>query len=131
MRVLSPELLEKAPNLVWVQALSAGVDRYMTTKPLVENDRIVLTNMRAVHGPAIADHAMAMLLSLTRNLRFYDAAQRSSEWAERDTPTPCTSLHGKTMLVVGIGGIGEEIARRAHGFGMRIIATRRSDAPRA
>jgi phosphoglycerate dehydrogenase-like enzyme len=85
--------------------------------------------MRGVHGPAIADHAMAMLLSLTRNLRFYDAAQRQGEWAERDTPTPCVSLHGRTMLVVGMGGIGEEIARRAHGFGMRVIATRRSETP--
>jgi phosphoglycerate dehydrogenase-like enzyme len=129
VRVLSPELIEKAPNLVWVQALSAGVDRYMQIKPLVENDRIILTNMRAVHGPAIADHAFAMLLSLTRNLRFYDAAQREGQWAERDTPAPSTSLHGKSMLVVGIGGIGEEIARRAHGFGMRVMATRRSDAP--
>ena len=129
VRVLSPRLLEAAPKWCWVMGLSAGVDRYMGIKPLVDNDRIVLTNMRAVHGPAIADHAMAMLLSLTRNLRFYDAAQRERQWAERDTPAPSTSLHGKTMLVVGIGGIGEEIARRAHGCGMRVIATRRSEAP--
>lgn len=129
-RVLSPELLEKAPNLVWVAALSAGVDRYLQIKPLADNDRIVFTNMRAVHAPAIADHAFGMLLELTRNLRFYGDAQKAGRW-EQDSPTgtPSTSLHGKTMLVVGIGGIGSEIAQRAHGFGMRVIATRRTDTP--
>jgi phosphoglycerate dehydrogenase-like enzyme len=129
VRVLSAELLERAPNLVWVQALSAGVDRYAGNKPLMENDRIVLTNMRAVHGPAIADHAFAMLLSLTRNLEFYQESQAAGRWAEGAPPQRSTALAGKTMLVVGIGGIGGEIAQRAHGFGMRVIATRRSDAP--
>lgn len=128
--VLSPELLEKAPNLVWVQAFSAGVDRYMAMKPLVENDKIVLTNMRAVHGPAIADHAMAMLLQHTRNLRYYSEKQSEGVWRdEGDTPRPSSALAGKTMLVVGLGGIGTEIAQRAHGFGMKVIATRRSDTP--
>lgn len=128
--VFSPELLERAPNLVWVQAMSAGVERYLAIKPLVENDRIVFTNMRAVHGPAIADHAMAMLLQLTRNLRHYSAKQQAGEWDRGDTPWPSTALAGRTMLVVGLGGIGSEIAIRAHGFGMTVIATRRSEAPR-
>lgn len=129
VRVLSPELLEKSPNLVWVAAMSAGVDRYMTMKPLMENDRIVLTNMRAVHGPAIADHSFAMLLQLTRNMEFYSDAQDVGRWSDGDTPWASTALAGKSMLVVGIGGIGTEIAQRAHGFGMKVIATRRSDAP--
>jgi phosphoglycerate dehydrogenase-like enzyme len=129
VRVLSDELLLKAPNLVWVQALSAGVDRYMKMKPLLDNDRIVFTNMRAVHGPAIADHAMAMLLELTRNLRFYNAAQNEGRWAEGEPPTRAIALQGRTMLVVGLGGIGSEIAQRAHGFGMNVIATRRTAAP--
>ena len=128
--VLSPELLERAPNLVWVQAMSAGVERYLALKPLVENDRIVLTNMRAVHGPAIADHAMAMLLQLTRNLRHYATSQNTRAWDEGNTPWPSTALAGKTMLVVGLGGIGSEIGQRAAGFGMNVIATRRSEAPR-
>lgn len=129
IRVFSEELITKAPNLVWVQALSAGVDRYVKIKPLVGNERIVLTNMRAVHGPAIADHAMAMLLELTRNLRYYNAAQASGQWNEGEPPSRSIALQGRTMLVVGLGGIGTEIAQRAHGFGMRVIATRRTDTP--
>lgn len=123
--LVTPEFLSKADHLVWVQAHSAGVDRYISIKPLVENDRIVLTNMRAVHGPAIADHAFAMLLTLTRDLRAYEGAER----AGREADSHAIALQGRTMLVVGIGGIGTEIAQRAHGFGMRVIATRRTDTP--
>jgi phosphoglycerate dehydrogenase-like enzyme len=128
-RFASPEFIEKAPNLVWVQSMSAGVDRFRGNKPLMENNRIVPTNMRAVHGPAIADHAMAMLLTLTRNMRFYERARAEGKWAEEGPPGRGVVLQGKTMLVVGIGGIGTEIAQRAHGFGMRVIATRRSETP--
>jgi phosphoglycerate dehydrogenase-like enzyme len=128
-RFASPEFIAKAPRLVWVQSMSAGVDRYLGNRALMETDRIVLTNMRAVHGPAIADHAMAMLLTLSRNMRFYEHARAAGKWAEESPPARGVALQGKTMLVVGIGGIGAEIAQRAHGFGMRVIATRRSDAP--
>lgn len=127
-RLISPEFLEKAGRLVWVHSPSAGVDRFVRMERLVNEDRIILTNSRAVHGPAIADHVFAMLLSLSRNLRFYDGAQREGRWAEADPPVPSSSLSGKTMLVVGLGGIGEEVAKRADGFGMRVTAIRRSDA---
>jgi len=131
-RFATPAFLAKAKSLVWVQAMSAGVDHLIANKALVENDRIVLTNMRAVHAPAIADHAMAMLLTLTRGLPFYAAQQVKGHWNDDAPAAPLprpTALAGKTMLVVGIGGIGTEIAQRAHGFGMRVIATRRSDTP--
>ena len=130
-RFAKPEFLEKATNLRWVQVQSAGVDRYISIKPLMENDDLVLTNFRGIHGPAIADHSMAMLLSLTRNLDFYAANQRESNWNTDRTPVDSIALEGKTMMVVGLGGIGSEIAQRAHGFGMRVIGTRRSDTPSA
>ena len=129
-RYATPEFLKKATNLRWVQIQSAGVDRYITVDELIENEAIVLTNFRAIHGPAIADHAMAMLLSQTRNLNYYNEAQQKEKWQRNDSPRPCISLKGKTMFVVGLGGIGSEIAQRAHGFGMRVIGTRRSDSPR-
>lgn len=125
----SPEFLKKATNLAWVQVMSAGVDRYINIEPLMKNDAVVLSNYRAVHGPAIADHSMAMLLSLTRNLRFYADQQKQENWSRGNRSTKTIALKGKTMLVIGLGGIGTEIAQRAHGFGMRIIGTRRSDSP--
>ncbi|MGJ8632980.1 MAG: D-2-hydroxyacid dehydrogenase [Luteolibacter sp.] len=122
----TPEFLEKATNLAWIQVMSAGVDRYTS---LMKDDKIVLTNFRGVHGPAIADHAMAMLLYKTRNLDFYTDQQKKSTWSRGRAPKKAVTLEGKTMFVVGVGGIGTEIAKRAHGFGMRVIGTRRSDTP--
>jgi phosphoglycerate dehydrogenase-like enzyme len=123
----TPEFLRAADKLVWVQAMSAGVERYLAIPELAGSERIVFTNMRGVHGPAIADHAFAMLLALTRDLPVHLAGRASGTWnptgSGRLTPI---ALHGRTLLVVGLGGIGTEIARRGHGFGMRVIATRRS-----
>ena len=128
-RYCSGEFLRAAGELRWVQSTSAGVDRYMAVPELIGNDRIVLTNMRAVHGPTIADHAFAMLLSLTRDLSWYlDPANRGT-WNRRGSGVEPISLHGRTLLVVGLGGIGTEVARRGKGFGMRVLATRRSDTP--
>jgi phosphoglycerate dehydrogenase-like enzyme len=128
-RFASPEFLAKASNLAWVQVMSAGIDRYLGIEPLMNNDAITLTNFRGAHGPSIADHAMAMLLSLTRNLQYNAKNQEDGRWGRGGADTPSVALEGKTMLVVGIGGIGTEIAQRAHGFGMRVIGTRRSDRP--
>ena len=128
-RYATPEFLTKATKLRWVQVSSAGVDRYLGIKPLMENDALVMTNSRAVHGPAIADHAMAMLLSLTRNLNYYAQNQKQEKWIRGGGTSKAIALKGKTMLVVGLGGIGTEIAQRANGFGMKVIGTRRSNKP--
>ncbi|MCG3122091.1 MAG: Glyoxylate/hydroxypyruvate reductase B [Phycisphaerales bacterium] len=128
-RLVSPDLLEKAGKLVWVHSPSAGVERLVTIPGIGDRASLVVTNARGVHGPAIADHAMAMLLYLTRQIGHYEAAMEKEQWERSEPPVRPVTLQGKTMLVVGIGGIGEEIGRRAHGFGMRVLATRRSDSP--
>lgn len=125
-RYATPEFLRRATNLVWVQAMSAGVDNLLGNELLATNDRIVLTNHRGVHGPAIADHAMAMLLSLTRDLRYQAENQAKRVWGRGRSELTPVALDGRTMLVVGIGGIGSEIATRAKAFGMTVWATRRS-----
>lgn len=119
--LVTPQLLERAPKLRWIQAWSAGVERYLGVPGIAEGD-LVLTNMKGVHGPVIAEHCFAMLLSLTRGLRHFDAAQREARW-DRRAASEMSALSGQTMLVVGLGGIGHEVARRAHAFGMRVLAT--------
>jgi phosphoglycerate dehydrogenase-like enzyme len=121
----SAEFLSVAPELRWVQAWSAGVDRYVDMPGLAEHPRLVLTNMRGVHGPAIAEHVFASLLSLTRGLSQWRDAQRQRDW-DRNLAPEMTSLAGRTMLVVGMGGIGREIASRAHAFDMHVLATVRT-----
>jgi phosphoglycerate dehydrogenase-like enzyme len=128
-RYATAEFLARAKRLVWVQAMSAGVDRLVGRPGIADRDEVVLTNLRGVHGPAIADHAFALLLLLTRDLRPRLADQAGRHWGRGDDVGTPIALKGRTMLVVGLGGIGSEIAERARGFGMRVIATRRSDAP--
>lgn len=128
-RFYSPAFHEAAPNLVWVQSPSAGVAWLLDNESLVADEDVVLTNMRAVHGPAIADHAFAMLLTLTRSMRVHQDNQEQAQWDRRATDGQSIALEGRTMFVVGLGGIGSEIARRAKGFGMRVVATRRTEQP--
>lgn len=123
------ELLRAAPNLRWVQSTSSGVERYITVSALMENDDIVLSNMQGVHGSTIADHAIGMLLTLTRDLAYHSDPASRNQWRRSGSGRPVVSLEGRTLTVVGLGGIGRNVARRADGFGMRVLATRRSQTP--
>jgi phosphoglycerate dehydrogenase-like enzyme len=118
--VPAPELLKAARKLRWVQHLAAGVDE--VNKETLAHPCVV-TNMQRVYAPVIAETALALLLALTRGL-VQEAIpnMRARRWAR--FATPLEDLHGKTMGVVGMGGIGSEIARRAHhGFEMRVVGT--------
>lgn len=125
-RYATPEFLAAARELRWLQAMSAGVERYVGIEGLTERPEVVLTNMAGVHGPAIADHVFALLLALTRDLRGAFDSARGSSWETADGPLAPTALEGRTLFVVGLGGIGNEVARRGRGFGMHVVATRRS-----
>ncbi len=123
----SAALLEKSdPALRWIHNYSVGMDRCsgFTEKQL---DEVLFSNNQRLSAPAIAEHSIAMLLSLSRNFPAYQRAQAEGEWRRQLSRNPdFGELKGKTMLVAGLGGIGTEIARRAHGLGMRVIATRNS-----
>ncbi len=123
--VLTADFLAAATKLRWVQSWSAGVDGYLEIEGLRDNEQIVLTNMQGVHGPAIAEHVMGSLLALTRKLPQLHAAQREGRW-DRQASAGATTLSGRTMFVVGMGGIGSQVARRAHAFDMKVLATVRN-----
>jgi phosphoglycerate dehydrogenase-like enzyme/glyoxylase-like metal-dependent hydrolase (beta-lactamase superfamily II) len=120
---VSPEFLRDATKLRWVQQFSAGVEQLVFIPELRNNDQVVLTNMKTMFGPPIADHVMGLLLSLTRSLHHYHGLMRDGTWGKGADAPYQGELQGKTMLVVGLGGNGAESAKRAHAFGMRVIAT--------
>ncbi|HSW33547.1 MAG TPA: NAD(P)-dependent oxidoreductase, partial [Steroidobacteraceae bacterium] len=122
----SPELLAAGPNVRWIQSYSAGVERCVAIPAVRERD-ILLTNMQRVAGPVMAEHVIAMMLAYARGLHFYIPERMAGRWT-REMPPPgqLLTLEGKTVLVVGLGGIGVEVAKRAHALGMRVIATRAS-----
>ena len=122
----SAEVLAAGPGIRWVQSFSAGVERCVSIPALRERG-ILLTNMQRVAGPVMAEHVMAMMLAHARGLNFYIPERMATRWT-RELPAPgrMMTLEGKTVLVVGLGGIGVEVANRAHALGMRVIATRAS-----
>ncbi|MBA2355153.1 MAG: D-2-hydroxyacid dehydrogenase, partial [Acidobacteria bacterium] len=125
----SPALLNAAPRVRWVQTFNAGVERCLTS-PVIADRGILLTNMQRVAGPAMAEHVIALMLSFARALPAYHDAQRRRAWERSPAgASPAFTLEGKTVLVVGLGGIGTEVARRAHGLGMTVLATRASARP--
>src|SRR5262249_39086090 len=119
---ITPRVIRAAKALKWVQQPSAGVEQLLEIPELVESE-IVLTNMQRAYGPEIADQALAYLLAFTRSLAHFVRSQGSQEWSFRQPAVVLDELMGKTMLVIGLGGIGSEIARRAAAFGMRVLAT--------
>jgi len=77
-------------------------------------------------GPSMAEHVLAMMLALSRHFDYFMKQQHEGHWAHEDATPQLSDLDGKTVLVVGLGGIGTEVARRAHALGMRVTATRAS-----
>ncbi len=122
---LRPELLRTAKKLRWVQATSAGVDGHIAAG--IAKTDIVLTNARGIASPNIADHAFALLLSLTRCISQVER-DRGKESINRLDYHPI-ELKGKTAVVVGVGSIGTEVAVRATAFGMRVIGVDPKDIP--
>ncbi len=118
---ISPELVKAGKKLRWVQTLSAGVEQVLhkTGSDALAKSDIVLTNNQIVQGPEIADHAMAMLLAHTRFLPTYMQRQADENWQGR--PYTLIELNGKNALVIGMGGIGLQIAIRAWAHGMNVV----------
>jgi len=115
---LDEEMFEHAGQLRWVQSLSSGVDS-MLFPAFVESD-VILTSEKGLVGPHLADHAFGLLLALTRSIAW---AARQRRWDNRlPMRRASRELSRLTAGIVGFGGTGSEVARRAHGFGMRILA---------
>lgn len=137
---ITPRMLERADELVWVQSFTASLEHYMF--PALVEHPCTLTNMRGLFGDVIADQVMGYILCFARNLHRYIRNQAEHRWAPvggeasrvdsaagpgvvnaMDRAT--ISLPSATLGIVGFGAIGQEVARRARAFGMRVRAVDR------
>ncbi len=126
---ISEAVLKAGPKLKWVHNYSAGVESVVGL-PGIRDGRITLTNLKIHQGPEIADHAFALLLGLTRNMAVYHQAQETGDWLKGSkSGLVLTELRGKTMLVLGYGGIGTQVAERAKAFGMKVTTIDDKDIP--
>lgn len=119
-------LVDAAPQLIWVQVFWAGVETCLANES-IGSGKVLLTNMQKMSSPTIGEHAIALMLSLTRGLTGFAKMMPDGSWRRSYAgESGMYSVDGKTMLVVGLGGIGKQVASRAKGLGMRVLATRNS-----
>lgn len=102
----------KLPQIKWIHLPGAGMDKYYFIK---KTKNINFTNGKIIQGIEVADHAMALLLSITRNVFFVAKFGLSKKFISRPV-----ELRGKKALILGYGGIGRCLAERAFAFGMKI-----------
>ncbi|HMC88505.1 MAG TPA: NAD(P)-dependent oxidoreductase [Gemmataceae bacterium] len=121
------EIVKAGKNLRWIQVSHVGVDKNLSPELIGSN--IVLTNTQRLSGPNVADQAFALLLALTRGVReLVPEAVNGGGWHK--PAATLQELNGKSMLVVGLGGIGTQVSRRASAFGMRVMAIDPKDMER-
>lgn len=119
---LTAEVFAKAPRLRWVHSPAAGVGS-MLFQAMQASD-IVLSNSRGMNAGAVAEHALLLLLAVTRRLPEAVRAQDARRWISNDL-SGLPFLRGKTLGIVGLGAIGRELAVMASALGMRVVGTRR------
>jgi phosphoglycerate dehydrogenase-like enzyme len=122
--ICDPRIINNAKQLRWLASLAAGVENCMNL-PAIKARSVLMTNMRGVDSPVIAEHAIAMMLALAHGLDRFAVETSQHQWSRANAArVPMQFLEGKTLLVSGLGGIGTEVARRGAGLGMNVIATR-------
>lgn len=115
-------MLHGSPRLQWLQCNSAGVEPFL--QPGVLHSKTLLTNATGAYGLAISEHMLGMLLEIFKKLHLYRDAQHQHQWQSLGQ---VRSIEGSTVLVLGMGDIGGEFARRVKALGAHVIGVRRTD----
>ena len=112
---ITDPLFRRMPALQWVQSLATGVDHFLRSKTLPAN--VILTSGRGIHGPAMRETVVHLMLSVSHDSNRLVADKNASRWERRPWPL----LAGKTATVVGTGVAGSAIGAALQAFGMRVI----------
>ena len=117
---IPPALLTRAQKLRWLQSPQIAPPAGYYYPELIEHP-VVITNFREIFNDHIGAHVMAFVLHFARGLHVYLPQQLQRQWKKMPRDTGTVHLPEATALVVGVGGIGAEVARLASAFGMRVI----------
>ena len=118
------EMIQRAPNLKWIQALTAGVDFLPLSQ--IKDQGIMLTCGRGIHKIYIAEYAIAAMINLARNFHQMFGNQLKAKW---DRSVSQDEIHGRIAGIIGLGSIGQEIACKASALGMRVIGVKKDPQP--
>src|SRR5438270_6710897 len=126
---IRPEQLAQARKLKWIHSPAAAVHQLMF--PELASSDVVVTNARGIHGPVVAEHALALLMALAKRLPQAMRLQQKSIWGQQllwDEKPTTREIAGGTVVVVGMGNIGREFTRIARALGMRVLGVREHPA---
>src|SRR4051812_1857567 len=118
-----PGLFSRMPKLRWAQALTAGVEGWLALPDLPPG--LTLTCARGTHRESMPENILGALFYLTKPFAAIEQDKKQSLWRNR----VATPLNGQTLGIIGLGAIGQEVARLATALGMRVIGTKRRVAP--
>ncbi|MDP9268433.1 MAG: hypothetical protein M3P27_08940, partial [Acidobacteriota bacterium] len=126
---LKPGQLALAPRLRWIHSPAAAVHALLS--PELAASSIVVTNSSSVHGPVVAEHALALMLALAKRIPQAVHYQDQRTWAQQllwdaengEAPRP-RELSGSTVALIGFGAIGSAAAQLALAFGMKVLVVR-------
>lgn len=121
--MMADHVVAKAANLKWIQALGTGIDG-IVDQPSLRRD-VLVTHMHGFHGAPVSEAALMSMLALARDLPRALRSQRSRQWVR----FPATLIKGKTVVIVGIGAIAEELAPRCKAMGMTVIGVTSARRP--
>lgn len=122
--------IERAPNISWIQLLSAGCDHLNGVGAIPDSVRV--TTCSGIHATPIAEHVLTMMLALYRRLPMAIRGQMNTTWIpQREFSHHVRELRSRTIGIIGYGSIGREVARLAKTFGTRILAVKRDAAETA
>ncbi|MFN3891299.1 MAG: D-2-hydroxyacid dehydrogenase [Beijerinckiaceae bacterium] len=116
-------LVDKGKSLKWIQFSTAGVERAVK---FGLPTGVPVCCAAGIKGRTVAEHTMALLLALYRQFRAMEAARTRHEWARSELNHSTRTLEGETLVLVGFGHIGQEIARKAKAFDMHVITITRA-----
>jgi len=122
------DLVTKARKLKLIQSISAGTDQY--DRDVLRAHDVRLASGQGVNANAVAEHAISLMLALSRQLHLLRDHQQQKHWRpmQGDRRIREDEIQGKTVLIVGMGGIGQRLARLCKAFGMTVLGTRRDPA---
>jgi phosphoglycerate dehydrogenase-like enzyme len=118
-----PGVLPAMPKLRWAQAMMAGVESWMALPDLPA--KLTLTCARGTHRESMPENIIGALFYVAKPYAAAVENQKRGKWVQ----SVAQPLAGKTLGILGLGAIGQEVARIAAGFGMRVIGTRRRPEP--
>ena len=127
MGYLPREAFQAAKKLRWLHCPGTGIEKILEIKEIVESD-VVITNALDAHTQPMAAHGMGMILTLAHHLRDLWEDQKLRKWDTQHYDGEMLELYGSTMGILGIGGIGSAIAKRARSFGMTVYGIDLNDS---